>query len=358
MSIRTTKSCSARNGVPLDPHELSPCLQPDIVQDVDPVVGQSGGPSPSEPSPFVWGKSNSPDTSFQPRFKPPEKRDKTKKNTNNYVYEQRTSPYRSSDYALTPSRSPAISYGVIAFRISPVTNQPEYLMIRRKNTLGYMDFVRGKMPLAHKRYLMQMFNQMTVSEKDSLCVLAQTPHLCKEKITSLMLGVQSKTGETYNTVSLIQESNEYGAWTEPEWGFPKGKRNSHESDYACALREFNEETGFSVNLFQSITTTEPVEELFIGSNMKTYKHKYIPMFIPYQASLALNMNGFQTSEVSAMRWMDYTECMQVIRGYNVEKKNMLTQLHVELCKNLNTRLFTRYDIQEPMPKTTGRQTPV
>lgn len=286
------------------------------------------------------------------------KRDKTKKNTStNYAYEQRTSPYRSSDYALTPSRSPAISYGVIAFRISPVTHQPEYLMIRRKNTLGYMDFVRGKMPLAHKRYLMQMFNQMTVAEKDSLCTLAQTPHLCeKEKIASLMRGVQSKTGETYNTVSLIQESNEYGVWTEPEWGFPKGKRNSHETDYACAVREFNEETGFSVNLFQTITTAEPVEELFIGSNMKTYKHKYIPMFIPYQQSLTLTMGGYQTSEVSAMRWMDYTECMQAIRGYNVEKKNMLTRLHVELCRNLDTRLFTRYDRPEPTP--TFQKTPI
>lgn len=244
---------------------------------------------------------------------------------------------------MSPSKTPAVSYGVIAFRISPDTQMPEYLMIRRKHTLGYMDFVRGKMPLAHKRYLLQMFNQMSASEKHDLCELAKTPGEChKEKIATLMRGVQSKSGEWYNTTSLVLESNQYGVWSEPEWGFPKGKRNASESDYACSVREFTEETGFPISMFQHISTTNSIEEIFVGSNLKTYKHKYLAMFIPYQRTTTLNMSGFQSSEVSAMRWMDYSECMKSIRGYNVEKKNMLETLHEELCQNLNSRLFSRY----------------
>ena len=34
-------------------------------------------------------------------------------------------------------------------------------------------------------------------------------------------------------------------WVEPEWGFPKGRRNPHESDLNCAIREFQEETNLS-----------------------------------------------------------------------------------------------------------------
>jgi 8-oxo-dGTP pyrophosphatase MutT (NUDIX family) len=41
---------------------------------------------------------------------------------------------------------------------------------------------------------------------------------------------------------LIQESKT--TWDCPEWGFPKGRRNSYESELNCALREYEEETGY------------------------------------------------------------------------------------------------------------------
>ena len=37
--------------------------------------------------------------------------------------------------------------------------------------------------------------------------------------------------------------------------------------------------------------------------------------------------GYQKSEVKNMRWLTYDECMNVIRPYNVEKKNMLTSIN-------------------------------
>ena len=37
---------------------------------------------------------------------------------------------------------PIVSYGIVAFRICD--GKPEYLMIRRKDTFGYIDFIRGK----------------------------------------------------------------------------------------------------------------------------------------------------------------------------------------------------------------------
>ena len=55
---------------------------------------------------------------------------------------------------------------------------------------------------------------------------------------------------------LIEESSKYERWEEPEWGFPKGRRNYQEKDYDCAMREFTEETGLSsaiVNNIQNIT---------------------------------------------------------------------------------------------------------
>ena len=40
---------------------------------------------------------------------------------------------------------PIVSYGIVAFRMC--NGKPEYLMIRRKDTFGYIDFVRGKYSL-------------------------------------------------------------------------------------------------------------------------------------------------------------------------------------------------------------------
>jgi len=54
-----------------------------------------------------------------------------------------------------------------------------------------------------------------------------------------------KNGQKYNLESLI--TNSTTNWETPEWEFPKGRRNYQENDLACALREFEEETGYSKN---------------------------------------------------------------------------------------------------------------
>ena len=43
--------------------------------------------------------------------------------------------------------------------------EPEFLMIRRKDTLGYIDFMRGKYLVQNKNYIMNMLKQMTVKER-------------------------------------------------------------------------------------------------------------------------------------------------------------------------------------------------
>jgi hypothetical protein len=37
-------------------------------------------------------------------------------------------------------------------------------------------------------------------------------------------------------------------------------------------------------------------------------------------------SGYQKSEVKNMKWLTYHECMNIIRPYNVEKKEMLTSI--------------------------------
>jgi hypothetical protein len=50
---------------------------------------------------------------------------------------------------------PITSNGIIVFRMNQ--NTPEYLMIRRKDSLGYVDFMRGKYSVSNKHYILNMF---------------------------------------------------------------------------------------------------------------------------------------------------------------------------------------------------------
>ena len=61
---------------------------------------------------------------------------------------------------------PIISIGVISFRI--VDSKIQYLTIRRKDTFGFIDFMRGKYSVQNKHYILNMFKQMTVQEKAKL----------------------------------------------------------------------------------------------------------------------------------------------------------------------------------------------
>ena len=59
-------------------------------------------------------------------------------------------------------KKPITSLGVICFRKNK--NRFEYLMICRKDSLGYVDFLRGKYPIHYKFYIQNLINEMTLKK--------------------------------------------------------------------------------------------------------------------------------------------------------------------------------------------------
>ena len=244
-------------------------------------------------------------------------------------------------------KMPITSSGVIAFRKPKKIGAPyEYLLICRKETLGYIDFMRGKYSVYDKDYIMNMMKQMTNTEKQRLCSLdfntlwggiwgegfynsryKLEENISRDKYNLLVAGITLKN-QYYTLSTLIEESRQYAEWTEPEWGFPKGRRNNSETDYECAIREFCEESGYSENSIQPIHNVIPYEEIFTGSNYLSYKHKYFLVYMDYRHTL--NMENYQRSEVSKMCWSDITDCLDKIRGYNLEKKRIITNVDASL----------------------------
>jgi ADP-ribose pyrophosphatase YjhB (NUDIX family) len=248
---------------------------------------------------------------------------------------------------------PITSYGIITFRYNP-QKELEVLMICRKDTLGYIDFIRGKYNVQNENYILNMLKQMTTSEKESLQTqdfdtlwnrvwgnhfglskYKSEETMSKEKFAILKNGLFIKN-KMVDLNSLIEESKKYTQWSEPEWGFPKGRRNYQEKDYTCALREFYEETGYSPNLLKNIQNIFPFEEIFTGSNYKSYKHKYYLMYMNYEDSNKDTV--FEKTEVSKMGWKSYEDCLRIIRPYNLEKIRLVNNIFncLTKCKLYNS----------------------
>lgn len=245
-------------------------------------------------------------------------------------------------HAFHQCKHPITSIGVIAFREGKC--EREYLMIRRKDTLGFVDFMRGKYQVHNKIYLMNIIDEMTNQEKQSLLEKSfeelwsglwghsigiqyrSEERISREKMELLKYGVLSG-GCEYSLGSLIAESTT--DWTEPEWGYPKGRRNYKENDMSCALREFEEETGYSRRNMLIVNNIIPFEEVFTGSNYKSYKHRYYVGMIENNVE---PQSPFQTSEVSLLDWKNYDEVVASLRPYNLEKKDVIWRVKELLDK--------------------------
>lgn len=222
-------------------------------------------------------------------------------------------------------KMPIISIGIILFRIN--NNKVEYLMIRRKDSFGFSDFMRGKYTMYNKNYIKNIIDEMTLNEKKKILQNNFLDGTKKNEENLFKKWSSLHKGITIDN-TLIKLENLINAsktkWQEPEWGFPKGRRDLQEKDLECALREFEEETGYNKNNIKIIENTIPYEELFFGSNYKSYKHKY------YLAHIDNNINiydKYQKTEVSKIDWKTYEECLECIRPYNIEKKNLLEKIN-------------------------------
>jgi 8-oxo-dGTP pyrophosphatase MutT (NUDIX family) len=239
---------------------------------------------------------------------------------------------------------PFTSYGIILFRMTS-QKTPELLMIRRKDTFGYIDFVRGKYSTTNKFQIQKCIDEMTLSEKTR--ILTQPFSLLWSQLWARPVSNVYKTEETNScrkfdilrtvgvvnteasgvetTTSLVDMiHNSPTAWTEQEWEFPKGRRNFRENDIDCALREFEEETGINRKLISIVENIVPYKEYFIGSNFKSYKHKF---YVASAKSLEYDLTSYQRTEVSSLEWKSIPQCIESIRPYSLEKIRIVDNIH-------------------------------
>lgn len=255
---------------------------------------------------------------------------------------------------------PITSFGCIAIRLQydAITNTmfPEYLMVQRKDSLAYVEFLRGKYNLQNVTYLSTLLSNMTPDERGKILsksfeelwkelwshscrVFAKEFAVARDKFNMLKNGYLLRTKD--GPIKRIDVSHIYAQLKrtlhETEWGFPKGRRNFYEDDKRCALREFKEETGINLAHIRILRDMKPVEEVFSGTNHMRYKHVY------YLAKLVANTNAIfdpnnkhQVREIKDVKWFCYHDAQAKINDAYIERKELLKRVNALVMKsNLN-----------------------
>lgn len=230
-------------------------------------------------------------------------------------------------HTLKQCKYPITSYGIILFRIH--NRELQYLMIRRKNSFGYIDFIKGQYLENNLEYLQKLFDEMSIQEKeiirenDNFDILWK--QMWEDNIKSNLFNTSKQKFINLKLSGLIDDliNKSTTEWTETEWEFPKGRRNYMEKDLECSLREFEEETGINSSHINLIENLLPFEEIFIGTNDKIYKNKYFLASINLNLNNFEDLNNFQISEVSKIEWKTFHECITSIRPYNLEKIKLI-----------------------------------
>jgi 8-oxo-dGTP pyrophosphatase MutT (NUDIX family) len=193
-----------------------------------------------------------------------------------------------------------------------------------------MEFIRGKYELSDLPYIKRQLSNMTDLEQRLII---------QEKFETLWTRLWGNSRDTespefensrnkFNSLDrrkLVVESPT--PFNEPEWGFPKGRRNRGESDIECAQREFFEETNIPKEAY-TIREDLTFSETFKAINNITYKHIYFVAILKDSKLIHLEqkLTPVQRREVSSVGWKTLTECKNVTRPHYVERKKMITEL--------------------------------
>ena len=231
---------------------------------------------------------------------------------------------------------PITSFGIICYRVVPDSNGTlEYLMIQRKDSLSFMEFIRGKYEVEQEDYIKVLLSAMTISERNLLMnkdfeylwnyVWYQT---AIPKQTVEYLNAKKKFDIIKQKMGTLL-NNSLSVFVDPEWGFPKGRRKIREEDVDCAIREFDEETGIGIKNIKLVKELTSFEEIFYGTNKILYRHVYYVATAEYnEMSLLVDPHNYnQAREVRAISWLSYKDALKKIRDHNHERKNLFTEVN-------------------------------
>lgn len=245
---------------------------------------------------------------------------------------------------------PLLSYGLCCFK--KIDENIKFLMVKRRNTYTYIEFLRGMYDILNVDYLQKMFTKMSIEEKKKILEenfktlwndlwLIENNLKNKNEFYKGIIKFNILKNGYYNDEEKIEVSLKYlidnskKNYKMEEWYFPKGKKeiliNNVESDIETSLREFCEETNIDKELIK-IHENKILEELHLGSNNKYYKTIfYLSEYLSDDLNEVINKfqnfkSSFQKTEIGNIKWIDISELNNYFRDYEKSKYELIEKI--------------------------------
>lgn len=236
------------------------------------------------------------------------------------------------------------SYGIICFRFN-MRKELEYLMIMRKHSYAFSDFIFGNYKLSDILYIKKIFSRMTKREKYLLYTNDDFNTLWK-MIWKDKFFFKSNYINGYKKFKVIKQGymknnmfydlkifldNNTSRYKNCEWGFPKGKLEKNEDKIFCALREFEEECATENYDFLNIT---PIYENHKGINNVNYKtYLYFSMA---NKNTIIDRKKIDMKEVSEVKWFTKNDMNETLRNYQSSITKTLEIAEENILKHFDT----------------------
>ena len=223
----------------------------------------------------------------------------------------------------------------------------KFLVIQRKHSFSYVEFIRGKYDENNIEEVINLLNLMNKEEIDKILVNdlnflwvelwdKTSKHKTYQKEFEISQEKFNNLKKIYNLNDLINYDKLYET---PEWGFPKGRRDKNEKNIDCAIREFEEETGIESNKYTILNRLNTVEESVVGTHKSIYKLIYYLALTSEENELTLN-NEYQKYEIGDMKWLTFENIIPKIRPYFKEKIMIIYKiffLMINLIENIDIK---------------------
>lgn len=200
------------------------------------------------------------------------------------------------------------SYGIILYSIK----SKKWIMVRRKESVEYMLFMRGKYEKSDIFTLVKGFTYEEVIKTknmidDPKLFISESKRVYKKfKISSYNTFLNSK--DIIAKVINKLQNNRY-SFHDLCWEWPKGMVEKDENGYECAIREFEEEVGIKLNQdsISSIMQLKPQYHNYPNTTIEI-----IFWFITIDTDFEIKPPSKNDIEVSDRRWMTDDEVIDVL----------------------------------------------
>ena len=221
-------------------------------------------------------------------------------------------------------------------KYSSLVHSIKFLLISRKHSLTYIEFVRGRYKEDNFAGIKGLFELMLQEEIDmiknndfdTIWNDFWADHEYKSKLKNEYYDSKNKFNKLkYKFGGLKIGLDFYTEQITPhynitEWGIPKGRKKYGESDLNCAVREFTEETQIQSSDIKILSSINPLIENIVGTDGKKYRHIY---YIAELVSDKLNLN-ISNNEVQNIGFFSYFEACDILRPYHIRKRTILESL--------------------------------